>query len=144
VVDGIWIPDPKNRQQLRKLNGAVLSVVPLANLPVLDLLSPEINPVPLADGKYLVAFRYSGESGQEIFVGASFNSFDPYLHLLRERIDQPGLYELSIRLRPGQYLYYYVVNGKKVLDPRNRAKGWYQGSAEPAGDYSLLSIEAKQ
>ncbi len=59
----------------------------------------------------------------ERFVCSTKDGFDPYLHILSENPDTPGLYQIDLKLRKGQYFYYYVVDGTQSLDPLNKSEG---------------------
>jgi hypothetical protein len=158
VVDGIWMADPLNNQSVRKLNGALVSVIDLSRLAPPAIISPEIEtPAPpsattlvrqapeqatltaLASSRQArkVTLRWVGEPNQEVYVAGSFNQFDPYLSPLEAIGNDPRhpertVYQIELRLLAGQYLYYFVINGKPRLDILNPRHGFdAQGLKNP-------------
>lgn len=123
IVDGVWLADPKNPARVEKFNGSVISLVRRSTMPEPELLSPDFPDQVSQGGKRTVRLQYKGRPGQEIFVAGTFNAFDPYLHILQESRDVPGLYQIDLKLRKGQYFYYYMVDGIQTLDPLNKAEG---------------------
>ena len=62
---------------------------------------------------------FDDTAGMEVSVAGSFNNWNPFLQPLDEDTDRPGSYRLLIPLPAGRHEYYFVVNGRKVLDPHN-------------------------
>jgi hypothetical protein len=134
IVDGVWMADPANPLANRKLNGALISYVDTSLAPALPLLSPEIGDQhgPIRT----VILRLRAKPQSEIYVAGTFNNFDPYLHGLQADPSDPSLFTIELRLLPGQYFYYFVVNGATVLDSLNPDRGYgTEGAA-----YSRLVI----
>jgi len=117
IVDGVWMADPLNSQSVYKANGSQVSWVDMRMAPPLEPLSPEYGP--FQGMVRTVTLRLQGNPGAEVFVGGTFNSFDPYLNMMEEKRGAPGMYETTLRLLPGQYFYYFVINGVTVLDSLN-------------------------
>ena len=113
VLDGLWAADPVNPSAERdRGTGALMS---LANLPqrprsVLGVWDPA------REGG--ASFYFEAEPGQRITVAGSFNGWDPFIHELDE--SEPGHYELSLELPPGEYFYVFVYRGERIADPLNR------------------------
>ena len=53
---------------------------------------------------------------QEVFVTGDFNDWHPTAHPMRRMPD--GAWRLEIPLGHGHHHYLFVVDGKRVLDPR--------------------------
>jgi hypothetical protein len=150
VVDGIWMADPMNPQNQRKLNGALVSFIDLSQAASPDVLSPEIitphaptaatlirlqpdkatmSAAAGSNQARTVILRWVGEPGQEVFVAGSFNQFDPYLNPLEAEGPDPRhpdktVYAVRLRLLAGQYQYHFVINGRPRLDPLNLQYGY--------------------
>ena len=68
----------------------------------------------------LVAFRLFAPAAQKVFLGGTFNDFDAKNHGLRRM--ENGIWEITLELLPGQYLYKFKVDGRWELDPANPQK----------------------
>jgi 1,4-alpha-glucan branching enzyme len=62
-----------------------------------------------------VTFRFSAPQAREVRVGGSFSDWK--LKPLQRRPDGSGVWEVSLRLKPGEYEYKYMVDGDWQLDP---------------------------
>jgi len=112
VVDGLWINDPSNPDNEEDAFGRVFSVFSLQDRPARTPVSPEIH----RQGS--VTFFFQTLPDRAVSVAGDFNSWDPFWHRLQEKT--PGEYRLTVRMPPGQHFYYYIVNGRRVLDPINQ------------------------
>ena len=66
-------------------------------------------------------FRYRTESPvRTVTVEGNFNNWNKESDPLQD-VDGDGMYERSILLEPGSYLYKFVVDGKEIVDPLNSA-----------------------
>ncbi|MFP4373687.1 MAG: hypothetical protein ACLFPO_05105 [Spirochaetaceae bacterium] len=129
VVDGLWHTDPANPETTRDNNGVMLSVFELPERPPGSIETPRVG-----DGGR-VEFVFAPEPGGhlrsidgqlidlpdvrglEVYVAGGFNNWDPFMHRLRET--EPGVYRLSVPVSRGRHHYYLVVEGRRILDPRN-------------------------
>ena len=57
----------------------------------------------------------------KVIVSGSFNNWDKEKDRLFD-IRENGVYELTIPLEPGNYIYKFIVDGKEILDPSNQEK----------------------
>jgi hypothetical protein len=80
-----------------------------------------------------VVFRLLAPAAKKVFLGGSFNDFDARRHPLTRRPD--GLWEISLDLPPGRYVYKFKVDGRWELDPTNPER-----SPEPRTS-SILEIQ---
>ncbi|MGQ0645088.1 MAG: glycogen-binding domain-containing protein [Elusimicrobiota bacterium] len=64
-----------------------------------------------------VAFRILAPAAKEVFLGGTFNDFDARRNPLARRPD--GVWEATLYLLPGEYLYKFKVDGRWELDPAN-------------------------
>jgi hypothetical protein len=111
VVDGLWINDPFNPQVEEDAFGRMFSVFNLRDRPPRAVISPEIR----REGS--VTFTFQSLPDRAVFVAGDFNNWDPFWHRLEEI--SPGEYRLTVPMLPGRHFYYFVVNGRRVLDPIN-------------------------
>ena len=62
-----------------------------------------------ADIEVTFTCRPGGSPG-EVYVAGSFNSWNPEQDLMKDD-DGDGIYEVTLRLAPGQYQYKFVIDG---------------------------------
>jgi cyclomaltodextrinase / maltogenic alpha-amylase / neopullulanase len=61
------------------------------------------------------------EKVEKIFVTGSFNNWNKGKDRLMDT-EGNGLYELTLPLEPGSYIYKYIIDGKAIIDPENPEK----------------------
>lgn len=134
VVDGLWMADPRNGRTRVDANGIPVSLFDLPERPEREHSNPIVEP----SGR--VTFRLvlpaEGSPGLRntqgdifylpttrdlrVFLSGSFNNWDPYMYRLQPVAGSPGRYEITgLRLLPGRHQYYFIINGRRVLDPHN-------------------------
>jgi len=118
IVDGIWMIDPSNPEFVTDRWGVRLSQT---TLPRVERRLTE-TPVVHEDGT--VEFVVNAPQGSRVSVVGSFNGWDPYMTPLRE--SAPGEFTRRVRLGPGEHLYYYIVDGLRLPDPRNSERKWHK------------------
>jgi hypothetical protein len=119
IVDGTWIEDPLNPAYEVKISGRRVSLASLPAEREILPISPEIRSIDETSRSKLVQFRFFGDPGQQVYLAGSFNNWDPFMYPLREKAGNPGEYELTIRLLPGEYHYNYYYRGRRIKDPLN-------------------------
>lgn len=117
VVDGIWTTDPNNPDRVVDRWGVALS---RTTVPRVERTLTEA-PVTYPDGT--VEFVVTAPPGSSVSVVGSFNGWDPFMTPLREV--EPGRFSRRLRLGTGEHLYYYVVDGLRLPDPRNDRRRWH-------------------
>jgi hypothetical protein len=110
-VDGLWTHDPFNPSTELQESGLKFSLVRLGE----PGAEPPVNP--RLSGGNRARFVFRGRPSRAVSIVGTFNSWDPTLHRLRET--EPGLYQISLELLPGQYYYTFNVDGDRLLDPYN-------------------------
>lgn len=121
VADGLWIPDPTAEHTVTDINGLEVSRIPIPPR------FRRITEVPFVRPDGRTRFIYSAPPGYRVYIAGDFNNWDPFMHRLTET--EPGTYEITLSLQPGEHFYYFVSNGLKILDPRNPRKGVdYEGT----------------
>ncbi|MFW5695773.1 MAG: hypothetical protein ACOCYB_11435 [Alkalispirochaeta sp.] len=136
VVDGVWMSDPHAPQTVSDDRGIEIGRVMLRERPSYRTPSP----VPNDDGT--VTFRFALDTRisatletvdrqrispdtfdePEIYVVGTFNGWDPYAHRLSGP-DEDGFYSVTIPVSSGDHFYYFLIDGRRVLDPLNRSQG---------------------
>jgi hypothetical protein len=111
VVDGLWMEDPFNNMMEEDELGIKYSLVMLPKKPKTYITSPEI----LQEG--MVKFTLKAESKSQVFIAGDFNNWDPFINALEEEAE--GLYTITLKLYPGKHYYYFLVNGRRAIDPYN-------------------------
>jgi 1,4-alpha-glucan branching enzyme len=64
-----------------------------------------------------VTFRFDAFPRETIYVAGSFNNWDPFMYVMKEK--EPGHYELILNLPPGTYQYIFFYRGERHLDQNN-------------------------
>ena len=136
IVDGIWMVDPHAPERFHDERGVALGRVALREPPVYRRSAPTHHP----DGTstFSIAFdiriaatletvnqrRVATQSFEnpEIYVVGTFNGWDPFADRLQGP-DEDGFYHLRRPMPPGEHYYYYLIDGRRVLDPLNRSQG---------------------
>jgi hypothetical protein len=136
VVDGVWMKDPNAPQTFTDSRGVEIGRVALRERP------PYRTPSPVRNNDGTVTFRFAFDvrisatletinrerispdtfQDPEIYVVGTFNGWDPYAHRLSGP-DEDGFYSTTIPVSAGNHFYYFLVNGRRVLDPLNRSQG---------------------
>ncbi len=111
VIDGLWIADPFNPELEEDELGVKHSLLFLPRKLPRYITSPEI----LQNG--MVKFNLKAETGSHVFIAGDFNNWDPFTYKLTEVT--PGIYTITLKLYPGRHHYYFLVNGRRVIDPYN-------------------------
>jgi 1,4-alpha-glucan branching enzyme len=62
-----------------------------------------------------VEITCSAQDAQEVFVGGTFNGWDPSQTPLRNSAD--GIWRVMLRVPTGSYEYKFVVDGKWLCEP---------------------------
>lgn len=116
VVNGIWTADPANPERVRDRWGVQVSrtTAVLAERPAIA--------APIIRSEREVEFFLSTRAGSRVTLAGSFNGWDPFMTELAEL--EPGFFSRTLRLGPGEHLYYFVVDGLRLPDPQNSNQRW--------------------
>lgn len=123
VVDGLWLADPENPNQVVDVAGIPISYVRVPTP------TPDRGELPHVGTDGRVRFVYRGDEDALVSLAGTFTNWDPYMYRLTET--SPGEYEITLRLQPDTYAYYFVVNGRRELDPLNPELA-YDADGNPA------------
>ena len=115
AVDGLWMSDPENPRVETDALGTEFSLFTLEREPPRTIVNPRRE----ADGRLTFTFR--GSPSRRVSIAGDWNGWDPFVDYLAE--SDPGVYRISLRMRPGRHYYYFVTDGRRVLDAYNPATG---------------------
>lgn len=109
VIDGLWTVDPLNPMgEYDYQNGMRVSTLAVERYEILETKKA-------ADG--LVRFTCKARTGASITLAGTFNNWDPFMYEMEETA--PGIYELSLPLPRGRWLYAYYDGMSQVRDGTN-------------------------
>ena len=111
IVDGLWMRDPSNPNQVPDSRGIPISVSAVPRR------APRRGETPVFHSDGTVEFVYIGSPGQKVRLAGDFNYWSPFSHSLKEV--SPGEYRLNLRLYNGYHRYVFYVDGSRVTDIRN-------------------------
>ncbi len=114
-VDGLWTSDPANPRVETDELGMEYSLFTLDREPPRTIDNPRRE----ADGRLTFTFR--GPATRRVSIAGDWNAWDPFADFLAEI--EPGLFRISLRMRPGRHFYYFVADGRRTLDAYNPAMG---------------------
>ncbi|MGB9691883.1 MAG: alpha-amylase family glycosyl hydrolase, partial [Candidatus Sumerlaeaceae bacterium] len=79
---------------------------------------PSVKAVPHGDGTYAVTFRFKAQNAEKVFLAGSFNDWSADAKPMAREGDE---FVATLDLKPGEYEYKFVVNGKEWReDPLNQ------------------------
>jgi hypothetical protein len=114
-VDGLWARDPANPRVETDELGVEYSLFTLERDPPRVIGNPRREP----DGRLTFTFRAPAAS--RVAIAGDWNGWDPFADYLAEI--EPGVFRISLRMRPGRHFYYFVADGRRTLDAYNPATG---------------------
>lgn len=114
-VDGLWTSDPANPVVETDSLGVECSLFTLEREPPRSIINPRRE----ADGRLTFTFR--GPGTRRVSLVGDWNAWDPFADYLVEI--EPGVFRTSLRIRPGRHFYYFLADGRRVLDASNPATG---------------------
>jgi len=114
IVDSLWMADPLCSDNLRDEYDIEVSKLTI-NKPLFVKVK---GPVQEDSGRTSFSIRSIPDS--TVSIVGTFNGWDPYMTPLRE--SSSGVFTTDLKLREGTYYYYFIVDGKKAMDPMNFAR----------------------
>lgn len=115
VVDGLWMADPTNEAGSSDALGNEISVFSLDKEPSRPIVNPRFE----KDGE--LTFTFHGAAGQRVALVGDFNNWDPFMTLMKET--SPGVFSVTVRVPTGGHFYYFLTQGRRVLDRYNADTG---------------------
>lgn len=114
VIDGLWMADPLSPGNIKDEYGISVSTLTVPEPEFVKVSGPSLNEA----GKTVFTIRSRPDS--TVSIVGTFNGWDPYMTPMTET--SPGIYTTELRLRSGSYFYYFMIDGKKSMDPMNFAR----------------------
>lgn len=137
LVDGVWMNDPVHKNQMDDTLGGYVSVFELEQEDVNRQATVRIIRENGPGLESLVEFAIYLPNVENLALVGNFNNWNPQ-HDLPVK-GQDGTYRLQMRLRPGQYYYKYIADGRWLLDLHN-PETRYHSIMEELCSYLNLSV----
>ncbi len=64
-----------------------------------------------------ITFKLEASEAKEAILVGDFNSWDPFAHQMEEQA--PGVFTTRVRTFSGVHSYFYLVDGRRILDSLN-------------------------
>lgn len=111
IMDGLWMADPLNKENRKDKYGIEVSRLTVPSQSYVKVTGP----VNDSSGKTVFSLRSRPDA--TVSIVGTFNGWDPYMTPMIET--SSGVYTTGLKLREGSYFYYFIVDGKKAMDPQN-------------------------
>jgi len=118
IVDGVWTNDPVNVNSFLSPERFKVSKIVIPNIFKEQISSP------LIENNRNVKFIYKSETNKNVYLSGNFNNWDPFMFRMKEEIENPGTYSISLRMSEGNHYYKFVANGVSLQDPNNPDKAY--------------------
>ncbi|MCG8569431.1 MAG: hypothetical protein MJB14_04770 [Spirochaetes bacterium] len=120
-VDGYWEADPSNPNYYLDKFGKKISYVDIKEnieniqiFPIIREQTPEIKKV---------TFKYYAPTADNVTLVCSVDNMSVFSHQLIKKRD--NYWTIDLFFSPGEYYYYFYVDGEKMLDFRNDCKNYH-------------------
>lgn len=117
LVDGIWTHDPGNRNMQDDGMGGYISLFHLDREDVNHQTYVHILREAKTDRERLVEFSIYLPDVENLSIVGNFNGWNPEHDFLTKGED--GTFRIRLHLRPGEYVYRYIADGKWIFDTYN-------------------------
>lgn len=111
IIDGLWMADPLCPDNIKDEYGIEVSMLKNPSSSYLKVKGPE------QTDRGSTVFTIRTRPNATVSIVGTFNGWDPYMTPLKEI--SSGVYRTEIKLHDGSYFYYFIVDGKKTMDPIN-------------------------
>lgn len=124
--NGNWISDPNNPDYSTDDLGINLSTV---SIPEQEMYYDHM-PIVENEKNFIktIIFRYYNPDAKEVNFVCSIDDWSHYSFPMK--YDNNGYWEITKYFTHGTYLYYFLVDGKKVVDIENPNKLWDEGKGQ--------------
>ena len=117
LVDGIWMSDPVNKNRVDDGLGAYVSNFRLYEQDVNRYITVRTIGEPALNGERLVEFAIYLPRVQNLSLVGVFNNWNPEHDQMVKGKD--GIFRLRLKLKPGEYVYKFIADGRWILDRYN-------------------------
>lgn len=140
-IDGIFDYDPANPNREEDGKGSFFSTYTIEKVDFEKNITYRVISREIDDDLDFktIEFRIYSPNANTIAIVGDFNQWNPEHDYLTKT--RNGVFTLRKKLKPGQYLYYYIIDGKPSLDIFNQETRFREETEELC---SYLSIEAKK
>lgn len=114
-IDGLWETDPYNKEIVNDILGTSISVLKTPKEAIYFYRTPIVEKS--KDKIKKVQFKYHNPSARGVNFVCSVDNWCQYSHPMKKNIN--GYWELTKNFTKGKYLYYFFVDGRKVVDLNN-------------------------
>ena len=111
IIDGLWMADPLGVHNERDKYGIMVSKLEAGEPEYVKVKGPE------SDNSGNTTFSIRSRPDSTVSIVGTFNGWDPYMTSLKESFS--GVYSTNLRLKKGTYFYYFIIDGRKAMDPMN-------------------------
>jgi len=109
LVDGLWVIDHQNPNYVTDEYGVKLSFFTVKT----PIIVVKANPIHIEDNFYI--FYYRDDKARSVSLVGDFNFWNPFSLPMHK--NGAGLWEITIDIPPGKYVYRFLVDGKYKTDP---------------------------
>jgi len=118
-ADGIWTEDSENKYKADDGLGGYISEFYLDRVDVERQITAKVlyEAGSNSSREKVVEFAIYLPEVSNLSVAGNFNSWNPEHDILTK--DENGIFRLKMRLKPGQYIYKFIADGRWILDKYN-------------------------
>lgn len=135
LVDGIWTHDPRNKNRIDDGLGSYVSEFRPTGEDVPKQISVRVLAQSRGAEDRLVEFAIYLPDAKNLSLVGTFNNWNPEHDLLAKGED--GVFRLRLRLKPGQYAYKYIADGRWILDQYNPHTRYFEDIGELCSHVSI-------
>lgn len=117
LVDGLWTHDPVNPNRVDDGMGAYLSEYRVPGEDTNRQITIQVVKEPYNEDERILKFAIFLPKIKNLSLVGNFNNWNPEHDLLTK--DKDGVFRLNKRLKPGNYIYKYIADGKWIRDTYN-------------------------
>lgn len=119
-VNGFWEVDPANPLCIEDKYGVPISVMKLPKEVYYTQNNPVIEDI---DNKVKkIKFKYFNPDAKEVNIVLSIDNWNHYTNSMV--LNDDGYWEFEMYFKTGRCFYFFLVDGKKVVDKENPNKKW--------------------
>lgn len=119
-IDGYWTIDPYNTNVTEDVTGILFSVVEVSEETFFYRQMPVIEYLP--EGVAKVYFRYKNPNANDVIFVCSQDNWSLFSNIMKK--GKNGYWEIEKYFSKGRFYYYFLVDGKKVIDIENKERAW--------------------
>ena len=114
IIDGLWMADPLGKNNYKDQYGIIISRLKVDRPSFIKVKGP------VSNRSGVTNFSIRTRPDSTVSIVGTFNGWDPYMTPMSE--SATGVYTTDLRLKKGDYYYYFIIDGEKAMDPMNFAR----------------------